>query len=164
METEGGGGWKEVRDWGRVIAGRRRRVYRLPSQQVSSPVLPPLPPPLYSSTPSDQDTSFSPYTRNPSITSSVCCTKATCHFPTTSTSTPIAAPCCVSGGCGWGRMGLEVRSRKSLFFFFFGVAHPPPINKLYRVCMEEVVCAQTQCKFIWIQQGNVGCVVSWFWG
>lgn len=57
-------------------------------------------------------------------------------------------------------MGLEVRSRKSFFFFWGGVAHPPPINKLYSVCMEEVVCAQTQCKFIWIQQGNVGCVVN----
>lgn len=36
----GGGGWKEARDGGRGMAGRRRSVYRLPSQQVSpSPLL-----------------------------------------------------------------------------------------------------------------------------
>lgn len=49
------------------------------------------------------------------------------HPSAASSSPPIAAPCCVSGGCGWGRMGLEVRSRKRFFFCFFSFGSPAPL-------------------------------------
>lgn len=51
---DGDGGWGEVGWCGGVIAGRRRSVYRLPSQQVPSS---PLPPPTctFFLNPSDQD-------------------------------------------------------------------------------------------------------------
>lgn len=50
--------------------------------------------------------------------------------------------------------------------FFFGSAGwvvapsplPPPHANKQLVCMQEVVCAQKQCKFVWVQQGKVGSV------
>lgn len=55
----------------------------------------------------------------------------------------------------WVRVGYDgVGGQKQEEFW-----SPAPLNKLH-VCMQEVVCAQKQYKFIWIQQGKVGCVVT----
>lgn len=67
IEGGRGGGWKETRDGGRGMAGRRRRsAYRLPSQQaLSSPLFLLLPPPLplYSSTLFRPGHKFPPYSK-----------------------------------------------------------------------------------------------------
>lgn len=112
----------------RGMAGRRRNVYRLPSQQVpSSPRVHPLLP-LYCSAPMRLG-----HNCPPNIVLS-----AYPHAPKPNAiSPPVAAACCVSACSAWGRMGLEViRGRKTFL--------PPP----------PLACCTSACRKLFVHRHN----------
>lgn len=130
--------------WGRRGIAGRRSVYRLPSQQVSSPYAPrppsPAPPTLLPHLLNKTSAPRSPLYSN--ITAAACALA-----PPPPYSCTMLCTCWV--WVGQDEVGGQKQEELYWNWWWWGVSHPPtPPTDTLDVCLQEVVCAPTQYKFV----------------